>query len=202
MCIKNLLSLFFFLHFFACCIAYKKKHYIFHCYVKNFIAFSATWHLRSAAFCLLLIFFSLLCIFIPNTNISICCVLYSLCCEYILSYYIKGKLHSIPMHFNACAPIFFSKLLFYVLSSHCCDGLLALHTFLLCFYGRFNFISFPYEEVFIKEWLLIQFSKKNYKIPFTVCIIFFQQSFLKRNLDQLQSSRDFHTVFPSFSTLV
>lgn len=71
---------------------------------KNFIAFSNTGHLRSVVFFPLLIFLSLLCVFISNKIISICCVLHSLCCEYILSHDIKGKLHSIAMHFNACAP--------------------------------------------------------------------------------------------------
>ena len=78
----------------------KNITFFFYCCVRNFIAFSATGHLRSAAFCLL-IFFSLLCIFIPNTKHFICCALHSFCCEYVLSHYIEGNylpLLCISMH--------------------------------------------------------------------------------------------------------
>lgn len=89
-----------------------KKYYIFHCCVKNFIAFSATGHLCSAAFCFFSFSSHCFAFSFPIQNIFICCALHSFCCEYILSHYIKEKLHSIAMHFNACAPQKKLKLLF------------------------------------------------------------------------------------------
>lgn len=79
-----------------------------------------------------------------NITLFYCCVLYSLWCEYVLSHYIEGNylpLLCISMH--VLHNIKFKKLLFYALSSHCCEGLHALHTFLIALL-HFTFERCPF----------------------------------------------------------